>query len=45
MPRADVPTNERIVTLLEDVLRQLKELDARERRIEATLAKLERSTK
>ena len=43
MPGRETPTNERIVALLQEILRELKALDARQERVEGTLEELERS--
>jgi hypothetical protein len=39
------PTNERVVALLREILRELKALAARQERVEANLAKLTRTTR
>jgi hypothetical protein len=45
MAGRETPTNDRIVALLQDVLRELKELQARQSRIETSLAKLMETTR
>ncbi len=40
MTGRETPTNERIVALLQEVLRELKELGVRQTRIETNLTKL-----
>ena len=39
------PTNERVVTLLREILRELKDLGVRQERIETNLAKLAETTR
>ena len=39
------PTNERVVTLLREILRELKDLGVRQERIETNLAKLAKTTR
>ncbi len=39
------PTNERIVTLLREILRELKDLRVRQERIETSLEKVARTTR
>lgn len=45
MAGRETPTNDRIVALLQDVLRELEELQARQSRIETSLAKLTETTR
>jgi hypothetical protein len=45
MASRETPTNERIVALLQEILRGLKDLGARQKRIETDLAKLARTTR
>jgi hypothetical protein len=45
MAGRETPTNERIVTLLREILRELKNLGVRQDRIETNLAKLARTTR
>ena len=39
------PTNERVVTLLREILQELKDLGVRQERIETNLAKLAKTTR
>ena len=45
MAGRETPTNERIVGLLQQVLRELKDLAVRQERIEANLAELTKATR
>ncbi|MGE5227213.1 MAG: hypothetical protein ACM3OO_10105 [Planctomycetaceae bacterium] len=45
MAGRETPTNDRIVALLHDVLREVKELAVRQERIETNLAKLAKTTR
>ena len=45
MAGRETPTNDRIVALLQDVLREVKELAVRQERIETNLAKLAKTTR
>lgn len=45
MAGRETPTNDRIVALLQDVLRELKELEVRQKRIETNLAKIAKTTR
>ncbi len=45
MAGRETPTNDRIVALLHDVLRELKELGVRQQRIETDLAKIAKATR
>ncbi len=45
MAGRETPTNDRIVALLQDVLKELKDVKARQTRIETSLAKLTKATR
>jgi hypothetical protein len=45
MPGRETPTNDRIVALLQQVLRELKQLEVRQDRIETNLAKIAKVTR
>jgi hypothetical protein len=45
MAARETPTNDRIVALLQDVLRELKALGVRQQRIEANLTRIAKTTR
>lgn len=45
MAGREIPTNDRIVALLQDLLREVKGLADRQKRIETNLAKIARTTR
>lgn len=45
MAGRETPTNDRIVALLQDVLRELKELGVRQKRLETNLARISKTTR
>jgi hypothetical protein len=45
MAGRETPTNDRIVALLQDVLRGLSELEVRQKRIEASLERIAKTTR